>query len=672
MLARLLADSAPGISNMSLEQRRLWMLLKLDPSKPWQMLSAARIAGKLDVAALQQALTALVERHGILRTVFLEVNGEPLATTLPAVALRMPVIDINGADQDHRDEIAQLALREARVPFDVSAGPLVRSTLVRCGEHEHVLLVTMHQLIADRRSLRLFVAAVLDTYSEILVGQEHDETGGAADFGTLVTAQRSWLMSDEAAADAEYWRDQMAGVPPLELPADRPRPAMKTIRCGTVDLDVPGTAAAAWKAFSDSSGHKLPTLLLAGYVAILRRYARQHDICVGVSAPATWYPDAAGLIGPLDNTVPLRFNEPGDPSLEQLVPSVARVLAAAQAHGRLPFDQIVEAAGAKRDLSRTPLYQAFFTFEATPADVSLPGAQVQPIELEAGWTEYDVDLSARWAGDGLALRARYNADLLEPVRVRGLLRHVVRLLTAAVADPSRPLSEFPLLDDEEREQVLVTWNATARDYPGNRCLHHLIEEQAARSGEAIAVWCGGQQLSYQQLNDRANALAARLVDLGAVPETRIGVVTERGVDPVTGLLGVLKAGAAYVPLDPAYPADRLRFILADAGIHVIVGSAAGLRSLPAAGDGVIRLEIPSGDASHRRLIPVPRSRRPTSLISFTLPGPPAGPRRSRLSTGKSCTPPPRGSPARSRGCQSGTSCSLRSRSTHPRAAFTGR
>jgi amino acid adenylation domain-containing protein/thioester reductase-like protein len=593
MLARLLGDSATGASNMSVEQRRLWMLLKLDSSKPWQIFSSVKITGQLDLAALQQALTALVERHEILRTVFVEVNGVPLATTLTTIALRMPVIEIEGTDGD---ELAQLALREARLPFDVSQGPLVRATVVRRGEREYILLVTMHQLIADRRSLNLFMAAILDEYGQMVSGQERDETGGVADFGALVTAQRSWLTSDEAAADAVYWRDQMSGIPPLELPTDRLRPAMKTIRGGTVELEVPGATAAAWKEFSDRTAHELATTVLAGYAAVLGRYARQRDICVGVSVPATWYPDSAELIGPLDNSAPLRLDLSGDPSLEQLVTQAAQVQAAAVAHGRLPFDQIVEAAGVQRDLSRTPLYQVSFTFEAGSAGLSLPGAEVQPIDLETGWTDHDIDLTAGWAGDSLRVRAKYNADLLEAGRVRALLQHLVRLLTAAVADPSCPLAELTLLDGEEREQVLVTWNATAREYPANKCLHHLIEEEAARSGDAVAVRCGGEQLSYRQLNERGNILAAELINLGAVPEARVGVLADRSVHPVVGLLGALKAGAAYVPLDPRYPADRLRFIIADAGIHVIVGSAEALRTLPATGDDAIRLEIPSVDA----------------------------------------------------------------------------
>lgn len=594
-VARLLADSSAGASNITVEQRRLWMLLKLDETKPWQVFSAVRISGDLDLAALQQALTLLVERHEILRTTFVEVNGNPLATSQAAVTLRMPVIDIEDADGEPRDELQRLALREAQLSFDVAKGPLVRATVVRCDSDEHVLMVTMHQLIADRRSLGLFMNALLDGYARLVAGQDLDADHPVIDFGDVVAAQRTWLDGDEATADVRYWRDRMAGVTPLELSTDRVRPAMKTIRGGTVIVDIPESVSAALEEFSAATGHEPATVLLAGYAGVLHRHTRQRDLAVGVPVPATWYPNSSELIGPLDNTVPLRLDLSEDPSLERLVERIAQVREEASAHGRLPFDQIVEAVRPQRDLSRTPLYQTFFTYESELADRTLPGVEARPIELDTGWTEHDIDLIASRTGDGLRLRAQYNTDLFDASSVERLVGHVVLLLEAALADRSRALSELPLLTAEERNRVLVTWNETAHDHEKDRCLHHLVEEQAAKAGATTAVMCGEQRVDYRRLNERANVLAGRLIELGARPEARVGVVADRGVDPVVGLLAVLKSGAAYVPLDPTYPADRLDFILTDAGIDVIVGSAETLATLPA-GDRVTRLEIPRSDA----------------------------------------------------------------------------
>ena len=595
-LAQLLDDpSGATVSNISLEQRRLWMLRQLDETKPWQVFAAIRVTGELELAALQQALTNLVQRHEVLRMVFVEVNGNPLATTLSAVSLRMPVIDVEPDDDgDPLTELTRLAAREARTGFDIAKGPLVRASVVRCAPDDHVLMVTMHQLVADRRSLRLFMDGVLADYRALVTDEESDTDAAPVSFDELVVAQRDWIDTEDAAAEAAFWRERTAGLTPLELPTDRVRPAMKTIAGASVDVELDSRTVEALGRTENAAD-----VLLAAYVAVLGRYARQSDLAVGIEVPPLWRAGAEHLVGPLDNTLPLRFDLSADPSLDQLVEQAGRVRAEALAHGRLPFDRIVESAQPERDLSHTPLYQTFFGYEEEPAGWPLPGGVARAVEVDTGWTAHDVDLFAVRHAGGVRLHVQYNTDLFDVASARRLAGHVAHLLGTALDAPGRPLSELPLLTDAEREQVLVRWNDSTRDGSDADCLHHLVTAAARQAGDGIAVRCGDHELTYRQLDDRANALAHELIRLGARPEGRVGVFVDRSVDAVTGLLGVLKSGAAYVPLDPTYPVDRLDYILADAGADVIVGTPTLLATLPTGRRSVTTAFIPTDDTGPR-------------------------------------------------------------------------
>ncbi|TJZ44121.1 amino acid adenylation domain-containing protein [Streptomyces piniterrae] len=594
LLAQLLEDSPKdGAPTILLEQRRLWMLLQLAETQPWQVLAALHIRGRLDLAALQLALTELVQRHEVLRMSFLDVGGQPVGSTAPSLTLSMPVVDVGGADPDA--EIARLVKREARTPFDIAKGPLVRTSVARRGEDDHVLLITMHQLVADRRSLGLFVDDLSAVYSALVEDREAELPPVAAEFAELVAAQRQWLAGDEAAKDAAYWRERMADLAPLELLTDRPRPPLKTIAGASVGIDLGPAAVAGLTGYADRTGQELSSVLLAGYAAVLGRYAQTADLAVGVPVPALPYPQAERLIGPLQNTLPLRFDLSEDPTLDELVTQTAAARAQALAHGRLPFDRVVEEVQPQRDLRHSPLFQTFFSFEEEPESRELPGARLGALRLDTGWTPHDIDLFAIRSGAGLRLQAHYNTDLFDADTVHGLLGHLALLLSLATAEPSRPLSALPVLTDAERHQVVTEWNATAQPYPRERCLHELVEARAADVPDGTAVVAGDQKLTYRQLNDRANAVAAELIARGTAPETRVGVAVPRTADSVVGLLGVLKSGGAYVPIDPAYPADRLNHILADAGIDVLVGSRAALDSLPALDRTVATVATPDTD-----------------------------------------------------------------------------
>ncbi|MEV7028129.1 condensation domain-containing protein, partial [Kitasatospora sp. NPDC093558] len=450
-------------------------------------------------------------------------------------------------------------------------------------------------LVADRPSVRRLTDEVLTRYAALLDGAaEGADAASVVDLPAVFAAQRSWLESDDAEKDIEFWRSRTAALSALELPTDRPRPPVKTIEAEAVTVPVPPALHAALDGFAAATGTTLHELLLSGYVAALARHAQQQDFAVGVPVPPAWQEGAGGLVGPLENTLPLRFELEAGESLSGLLRRAESVLAEALVHARLPFEQIVEAARPARDLSHTPLFQVLFGFEEQWASRELPGAVARPLDLPTTWTPHDIDLYAVRRDGELALRAQFNTTLFDRGTAARLLDRALLLLESAIAEPDRPLADFPLLSGEEREH-LAAWNATRAEHDAPRLLHELVERAAKASPEAVALTSGTAELTYASLDLRAEALAATLTAHGVGAETPIGVLADRSVHTVVALLGVLKAGGAYVPLDPSYPADRIATIAADAGIGLVVGAADALGALAAKVPAVRTLPVPTAD-----------------------------------------------------------------------------
>ncbi|WP_381801491.1 amino acid adenylation domain-containing protein [Streptomyces niveus] len=591
LLAGLLDASANVTSNLTLEQRRLWLLIQLDEKRPWQTSVAVRLTGRTDPAVLQQALSASVQRHEVLRTTFRTVDGHPLATVRPVASLRLPVVQV---DPDRLDaELARIAASETRRRFDLAQGPLVRASLLRLGEDDHVLLLTVHQLVADRRSVRLLTDEVLAGYANLLGGNA-EVSALAAEPQALAAAQRAWLAGDDAEKDIEYWRARTSGLSTLELPTDRPRPPVKTIDADVVTVPVPAELRAELDAFTAGTGHRLSRLLLAGYTAVLSRHAQQQGFAVGVPVPPSWQDGAGDLVGPLENTLPVRFDLEAGETLTGLLRRTDSSLDEALAHGRLPFEQIVEAAQPARDLSHTPLFQALFGFEEEWSSRELPGAVASPVNLPVTWTPHDLDLFAVRRDGELSLRAQFNTALFDRDTAERLLDRLLLLLKSAVAEPDRPLADFSLLSGPDQER-LAAWNATGAEHTGPRLLHELVEEAAAAHPDTLALTSSAAELTYASLDLRAEALAARLAGLGAGPETLVGVLADRSVHTMVALLGVLKSGGAYVPLDPSYPADRIASIAQDAGISLVVGGQGALDALAGKLPGLEGVAVPTAD-----------------------------------------------------------------------------
>jgi len=593
LLASILDGSAKATpSNLTLEQRRLWILVQLDVNRPWHSSSAVRLTGRIDPALVQQALATTVQRHEVLRATFREVDGHPLATIQPVASLRLPVLDIDPGDLD--GELARVVATESRTRFDLAQGPLVRATLLRMGAEDHILLLTAHQLVADRPSVHRLVDEVLSRYAALAAGAGEEAGAGVTDIAALGAAQREWVGTDDAAKDIDYWRTRMAAITTLNLPTDRPRPPTKTINADVVTVAVPPSLHAALEEHADEAGHPLSRLLLAGYAAVLSRYTQQTDFAVGVPVPPSWLTDGDQLVGPLENTLPLRFELDGSESLSTLVARTEVALGEALEHARLPFEQIVEAAQPLRDLSHTPLFQVSFAFEEADEGRELPGATAVPVDLVTTWTPHDIDLYATCRGGELFLRAQYNTDLFDRDTVARLLSHLLVQLTSAIAEPRRSLTDFPLLTDDEQERI-TAWNTTDEHHAGPWTLHELIEQAASANPDGIALTSSAGEMTYASLDLRADSLAADLAARGAGPESRVGVLSDRSVHAVVGLLGALKAGAAYVPIDPSYPAERIEVIANDADVSLLVGTQAMLDRFAGRLRGIISVAIPTSD-----------------------------------------------------------------------------
>ena len=569
---------------LSFGQQRLWFIQQLDPdSSAYNIPSAVRLTGALNVAALEQTINAAVERHEVLRTIFPAAGGNPVQVIAPARRLTLPLVDLSGSGETEREAGARrLATEEARRPFDLTQGPLLRATLLRLGEGRHALLLTVHHIVFDEWSIGLLIREIKTLYGLAAAGAPLLLPRLPVQYADFAVWQRRWLEQGET-LDAElgYWERQLANLTPLELPSDRPRPPVQTFRGGKQSVALGESLSRRLKALGREEGATLFMTLLAAFKALLYRYTGQYDLVVGTPVANRGRIETEGLIGFFLNTLVMRTDLSGDPSFREILGRVREVALGAYAHQDLPFEKLVEELQPKRDLSRTPLFQILFALRSAPPDASeLPGLALTPLEVERQTSMFDLALFINETEQGLSAVAEYNSDLFDAATVGRMLEHLRTLAQGAVALPDEPLSRLPVLTEAEESQLLVRWNETDREYPQEQCLQRLFEVQAERTPEAVAVVFEGQHLTYRELNARANQLARRLRSLGVGPDVFVGLCLERSLEMVVAVLGVLKAGGAYVPLNPTYPKDRLSFMLEDTGVAVLLTQQSLLDVLP--------------------------------------------------------------------------------------------
>jgi amino acid adenylation domain-containing protein len=559
---------------LSFAQARLWFLDQLQPNSSFYNIPLAlRLIGQLNIAALQSSINAIIQRHEALRTNFATQEGQPVQVIASTLNCQLQVVNLLHLPESDREiEAQRLVNEQANRPFNLEREPLLRGTVLQLGETEYVLLLTMHHIISDGWSLGVFVRELTELYKAFCTGAPPSLPLLPVQYADFAVWQRQWLQGEILVPQLDYWKKQLLDAPVLlELPTDRPRPAVLTFRGGYYYTALSLELSAELTALSKRAGVTLFMTLLAAFGTLLYRYSGQDNIVVGTPVANRNRREIEGLIGFFVNTLVLRTDLSGNPSFEQLLNRVREVAIGAYAHQDLPFEQLVEALQPTRDLSYTPLFQVMFALDdALVPSVELPELTVSSYAVEIGTAKFDLTLSMENTADGLVGEWEYNADLFDEVTIARMARHFQTLLEAIAANPIQPISQLPLLTETECHQLLVEWNNTFAEFPQDKCIHQLFEEQVERSPDAVALVFEGTELTYLQLNARANQLAHYLLSLGVEPEVLVGICVERSLEMVVGLLGILKAGGAYVPLDPAYPSERLAFMLEDSAVSVLL------------------------------------------------------------------------------------------------------
>ncbi|MCP4656609.1 MAG: amino acid adenylation domain-containing protein, partial [bacterium] len=567
-----------GDLQLSFAQERLWFLDRYEPDSPvYNIPVAYELTGRLSPAALAASLGAVVERHEALRTTFGEGPRQSIATELE---INLPLVDLRGLPAGVRPAVAaELAEAEARRPFDLAAGPLLRVALLRLEEDRHRLLVTLHHIISDGWSIEVLEGELAAFYQFFSTAER-----GAPSIPELpiqypdfAVWQRHRLTGTVFEEQLAYWRERLAGASTaLELPFDRPRPPVLTHRGTEVSRQLPAALSEPLEDLGRRQGTTLFMTLLAAFFTLLHRYTGQRDLLVGTPVANRGRREIEGLIGFFVNTLVLRCDLGAEPTVRELLARVREAALGAYAHQDLPFERLVEELRPERDLSRSPLFQAMFGVQRARRWELAPGLPMRRVSVENRSVKFDISLYFVEAEHGLRAGVGYNTDLFDRVTIERLLAHLERLLGAIVEDPERSVSELPLLTPGQEHALLVEWNDTAIDDAVGGCVHELFAQQAARRPAAVAVTHGERTLTYGELSRRADRLARQLRRRGVGPDEVVGLFVERSPEMLVGMLGILAAGGAYLPLDPDYPASRLSYMLADAGTWVIL-TQEGLR-----------------------------------------------------------------------------------------------
>ncbi|MBW0971023.1 non-ribosomal peptide synthase/polyketide synthase [Pseudomonas aeruginosa] len=573
---------------LSYAQERQWFLWQMDPqSAAYNIPSALRLRGELDVEALSASLGAIVERHQSLRTVFVEDEQLDGFRQQVLASVDVPVPVTLAGDDDAQAQIRAFVESETQQPFDLRNGPLLRARLLRLAADDHVLTLTIHHVAADGWSMRVLVEELIALYGARRQGVEATLPDLPIQYADYAIWQRHWLEAGERERQLEYWMARLGGGQSvLELPTDRQRPALPSYRGARHELQLPQALGRQLQALAQREGTTLFMLLLASFQALLHRYSGQDEIRVGVPVANRNRVETERLIGFFVNTQVLRADLDAQMPFLDLLQQTRVAALGAQSHQDLPFEQLVEALQPERSLSHSPLFQAMYNHQNLGSAgrqslaAQLPGLSVEDLSWGAHSAQFDLTLDTYESEQGVHAEFTYATDLFEAATVERLARHWRNLLEAVVAEPRRRLGDLPLLDAEERATLLQRSRLPASEYPAGQGVHRLFEAQAGLTPDAPALLFGEERLSYAELNALANRLAWRLREEGVGSDVLVGIALERGVPMVVALLAVLKAGGAYVPLDPQYPADRLQYMIDDSGLRLLLSQQSVLARLP--------------------------------------------------------------------------------------------
>ncbi|NET12212.1 MAG: amino acid adenylation domain-containing protein [Okeania sp. SIO1H6] len=571
---------------LSFAQQRLWFLNQFESeSTAYHNHAALQLTGKLNISALEKTIEEIVRRHEVLRTNFVIKNGNPIQVINAPSSFSFPIIDLQSLPEAEKLTAAQKIVKEEQARlFDLSNDSLLRVSLLKLEAESHILSVVMHHIVTDGWSTGIFIRELSTLYQVFSEGKPSTLPELSIQYADFAYWQRQWLSQELREANLNYWKQQLAGAPPLlELPSDRPRPAIQTFRGGIESFRVNSTITQKLKTLSQESGATLFMILLSAFVVLLSRYSNQDDIVVGSPIANRDRSEIEPLMGFFVNTLVLRtqLQVQGNPSFSDVLKQVRQVTLESYARQDVPFEQLVEALQPERSLSYSPLFQVMFILQNAPMDkLELPGLTLTPLVGESVTAKFDLTLSMREIDTEIEGILEYNTDIFDATTIIRMGYHFQQLLEAIIANPEQPITQIPLLTEAERHQLLVEWNDTAVEYPSEKCIHQLFEEQVEKNPDAVAVVFEQEELTYQQLNAKANQLAHHLQSLGVKAETLVGISIERSLEMVIGLLGILKAGGAYVPIDPSYPAERLSYMLEDAAVPVLLTSGSVMELLP--------------------------------------------------------------------------------------------
>ncbi|MFN6530351.1 condensation domain-containing protein, partial [Nostoc sp. ChiSLP03a] len=586
---------------LSYAQQRLWFLDQFEPNSPFYNIPMAlRLVGNLDRVALEQSLQEIIHRHEALRTNFITVDGKPSQIIQTETTWTVSVVDLKHLSTTEREITSQqLAQQQVTQPFDLAKEALIRATLVVLNETEHVLLVCMHHVVSDGWSMGVFVQELAALYDAYAQGQPSPLAPLPIQYADFAIWQRNWLQGEVLQSQLNYWQQQLQDAPALlSLPTDRPRPAVQTYNGTHQEFVLSVELTNKLSKLSQEQGCTLFMTLLAAYDTLLYRYTGTEDILVGSPIANRDRSEIEGLIGFFVNTLVMRTSLTGNPSFSELLTRVRSMAMEAYSHQNLPFEMLVEALQPERNLSHTPLFQVMFVLQNAPtSELGLTGLTVNRLPIKGTTSRFDLTLSMENTATGLAGWWEYNTDLFDASTIERITSHFVTLLEGIVANPEQRISQLPLLTAVEQQQLLIEWNDTEVDYPLHKCIHQLFEEQVELTPDVVAVEFGNQQLTYKQLNYRANQLAHYLRSLGVKPDVLVGLCVERSLEMVIGLLAILKAGGAYVPLDSEYPSDRLSFILDDTQVKVLLTQQRFIDRLPPNQAKLVCLDTDAEDIS---------------------------------------------------------------------------
>ncbi|MEH2003485.1 MAG: amino acid adenylation domain-containing protein [Nostoc sp.] len=569
---------------LSFAQERLWFLAQFETgTTAYNMSAAFHLTGLLNVTALEQSLVEIVNRHEILRTIFPVVDGQPRQVIAEKVAWKLPIINLQEIPSQQREAEAQrYATQQTQQPFDLAQGPLWHFQLLRLAAYSHVLHLNVHHIIFDQWSQGLFLQELATLYEAFLNGEPSPLPQLPIQYVDFAHWQRQWLSGEVLANQLNYWKQHMAGIPPLlQIPSDRSRPLLQTFQGSTERFYLNSNLTSQIKTLSQQSGVTLFMTLLAAFATLMSRYSGQENVVLGSPIANRNRSEIKSLIGFFANTLALRIDLSENPSFRELLSRVQQVALDAYQHQDLPFEKLVQELQPQRNLNQNPLVQVMFSLQNLPKiSWNIEDLSLSPFDFEIGSVRFDLEVYLWEVLDGIRGNCFYNTDMFDAATIKRMLGHFQTLLEGIVADPDQCISGLPLLTTSDCHQLLNNWNDTQADYPLEKFIYQIFEEQVELTPDAVAVIFENQLLSYQQLNHYANQLAHHLQKMDVRAEVLVGVCVERSLDLIVGLLGILKAGGAYVPLDPAYPKDRLALMLEDAAVPVLLTQKHLIDKLP--------------------------------------------------------------------------------------------